>query len=50
MALDGECAPSPWDWVRQQVDTYGATGGAEANDLMGKPIPVVLLEPVDGSR
>ena len=41
MPLTGEYAPSPSDWAREQAEKYEATGGAEANDIMGKPIIVL---------
>ncbi|BEL12318.1 F420H(2)-dependent quinone reductase [Actinoplanes sichuanensis] len=41
MPLTGEYAPSPSDWARDQAEKYEATGGAEANDIMGKPIIVL---------
>ena len=44
MPLTGEYAPSPSDWAREQAEKYEATGGAEANDIMGKPI--ILLTSV----
>ena len=27
MPLEGEYEPSPWDWVREQVEEYEASGG-----------------------
>jgi deazaflavin-dependent oxidoreductase (nitroreductase family) len=41
MPLTGEYAPSTSDWARNQAEKYEATGGAEANDIMGKPIIVL---------
>jgi deazaflavin-dependent oxidoreductase (nitroreductase family) len=41
MPLTGEYVPSPSDWVRQQAETYEATGGAQAGDMRGKPIIVL---------
>lgn len=43
MPLTGEYEPSTWDWVREQVDTYEATGGREANTLRDTGIPVVIV-------
>jgi deazaflavin-dependent oxidoreductase (nitroreductase family) len=34
MNLDGEYEPSPWDWVREQIERYERTGGREANTLI----------------
>jgi F420H(2)-dependent quinone reductase len=41
MPLTGEYAPSTSDWARNQAEKYEASGGAEANDIMGKPIIVL---------
>lgn len=47
MPLTGEYEPSPEKWVRDQVETYEASGGTEALTLRG--VPVVLLTTV-GAR
>lgn len=41
MPLTGEFAPSTAGWARRQVELYEATGGAEGNDLRGRPIIVL---------
>jgi deazaflavin-dependent oxidoreductase (nitroreductase family) len=43
MTLEGEYEPSPWEWVRQQVETYERTGGREANTLLDTGLPVILV-------
>ena len=44
MTLQGEYEPSPADWVREQVETYEATNGREANTLMDHPEwPIVVV-------
>ncbi len=44
MTLDGEYDPSPEKWVRDQVAAYEASGGQEANTLMGHPEwPIVVI-------
>lgn len=44
MTLDGEYEPSPSEWVRNQVETYEATGGREANTLRDHPEwPIVVI-------
>jgi deazaflavin-dependent oxidoreductase (nitroreductase family) len=43
MPLTGEYEPSSWDWVREQVETYERTGGAEANTLRDTGIPIVIV-------
>lgn len=44
MPLEGEYAPSPLDWSREQADKYLESGGTEGTQLQGKP--VVLLTTV----
>jgi deazaflavin-dependent oxidoreductase (nitroreductase family) len=43
MPINGEYEPSTWDWVRDQVALYEASGGEQANTLLdtGRPIIVV---------
>lgn len=43
MALEGEYEPSRWDWVREQVERYEATGGREANTLRDTGLPIIVL-------
>jgi deazaflavin-dependent oxidoreductase (nitroreductase family) len=43
MALTGEYEPSTSAWVREQVETYEATGGREANTLRDTGIPVIIV-------
>jgi deazaflavin-dependent oxidoreductase (nitroreductase family) len=43
MSPQGEYEPSPWSWVRDQVETYERTGGREGNTFMDTGLPVVLL-------
>jgi len=43
MTLDGEYEPSPWEWVREQVETYERTGGSEANTLRDTGLPVIIV-------
>jgi len=47
--LEGEYEPSQWDWVREQVAAYEASGGREANTLRGGSDPIVVITSV-GSR
>jgi len=42
MAND-DYAPSPWEWVRNQVDQYERSGGREANTLLDTGWPVVVI-------
>lgn len=41
MPLTGEYEPSPSEWVRDQVETYERTDGAEGSDLGGIPVIIV---------
>lgn len=41
MPLTGTYAPSSVGWVREQAETYEATGGAEANTFRDRPIVVM---------
>ena len=43
MPLEGEYEPSPSEWVRNQVDTYEATGGREANTLRETGLPIIIV-------
>ncbi len=43
MPLQGEYAPSPWDWVREQVEQYEASNGQRANTLLDTGLPVVII-------
>ena len=35
--------PSPWQWVRDQVETYETTGGREANTLLDTGLPIIIV-------
>ena len=41
--LAGEYAPSPQEWVRDQVEAYERSGGAEANTLLDTAMPIVIV-------
>jgi F420H(2)-dependent quinone reductase len=41
MPLEGDYAPSPWDWAREQAEKYMESGGTDGTELQGKP--VILL-------
>jgi deazaflavin-dependent oxidoreductase (nitroreductase family) len=43
MAAESEYAPSPWEWVRDQVDEYERSGGASGNKLMNTDWAIILL-------
>jgi len=40
---EAEYVPSPWEWVRDQVAEYEASGGTKANTLRESGLPVVIL-------
>ena len=42
-SLDGEYVPSPAAWVREQVEAFEASDGAEANVLRGTNDPIVVI-------
>lgn len=41
MTLTGDYQPSTQQWVRDQVETYERTDGAEGNTIQGRPIVVI---------
>lgn len=43
MPIEGEYVPSPWQWVRDQVDAYESSGGRSANTLGNTDWPVVIV-------
>ena len=46
MPIEGEYEPSTWGWVADQVERYEASGGTEANTLMGTGIPIIVMTTV----
>lgn len=43
MPLEGEYAPSPSQWVRDQVALYESSGGTDGLTLMDTGMPVVVV-------
>jgi F420H(2)-dependent quinone reductase len=43
MTISGDYAPSPAPWVRDQVEAYERSGGAEANTLRETGLPVIIV-------
>jgi deazaflavin-dependent oxidoreductase (nitroreductase family) len=43
VALEGEYVPSPWQWVRDQVEQYERSGGREANTLLDTGLPIIIV-------
>ena len=46
MTLQGTYVPSKADWVREQVEAFEASDGAEANTLRGGTDPIVVITSV----
>lgn len=46
MTLQGEYVPSQWEWVREQVERFEASDGAEANTLRDSGDPIVVITSV----
>ncbi len=46
MALTGTYVPSTSEWVRDQVEAYEASDGAEAGTLPGTSYPIVVVTSV----
>jgi F420H(2)-dependent quinone reductase len=43
MPIDGEYAPSPAEWVRDQVAEYESSGGERGNTLLDTGLPVLIV-------
>jgi deazaflavin-dependent oxidoreductase (nitroreductase family) len=43
MTVRGDYVPSPSEWVRDQVEAYESSGGAQANTLLDTGMPVVIV-------
>lgn len=41
--MSDEYEPSPWDWVREQVETFERTDGREANTLRDTGLPIIVI-------
>src|SRR6478752_701549 len=41
--MQSDYEASPWEWVRDQVETYERTGGREANTLRDTGLPIVVV-------
>ncbi len=50
MPLQGEYAPSPAKWVRDQVATYESSGGMEGTTLRGMPVVVMTMRGVSSGN
>jgi deazaflavin-dependent oxidoreductase (nitroreductase family) len=43
MTIDGDYAPSPRQWVRDQVELYESSGGTQGTTLRETGLPVVVI-------
>lgn len=43
MAVEGDYAPSPQGWVREQVELYESSGGTQGTTLRDTGLPVVII-------
>jgi deazaflavin-dependent oxidoreductase (nitroreductase family) len=43
VTLRGEYEPHPWDWVRNQVETYERSSGREGTTLGDTGLPVIIV-------
>jgi F420H(2)-dependent quinone reductase len=43
MSESSEYAPSPWEWVRNQVEEYEQSGGERGNTLLDTGLPIIVL-------
>lgn len=43
MPIEGEYAPSPRAWVRDQVELYESSGGTQSTTLRDTGLPVVVI-------
>ncbi len=43
MTLEGEYEPSPWEWVRDQVDEYESSGGTRGNTFLDTGLAVIIV-------
>jgi deazaflavin-dependent oxidoreductase (nitroreductase family) len=43
MPIQGEYAPSPAGWVRDQVAAYEGSGGQDANTLRDTGLPIIVV-------
>jgi deazaflavin-dependent oxidoreductase (nitroreductase family) len=43
MPIEGDYEPSPWDWVRDQVEAYERSDGREAGTFADTGLPIVVI-------
>jgi len=50
MTLSGQYAPSPSQWVREQVDEYESSGGTSGTTMRGMPVVIVTSRGVKSGK
>ena len=50
MSLDGEYAPSPAKWVRDQVEKYEGSGGTDGTLMRGMPVVIMTMQGVKSGK
>ena len=43
MPIEGDYEPSPWEWVRDQVDAFESSDGSEAATLWDTGLPIIVV-------
>lgn len=43
MSEPNEYDPSPWDWVRNQVEEYESSAGQSGNTLLDTGLPIIVV-------
>ena len=43
MSEPNDYAPSPWDWVRSQVEEYESSAGQRGNTLLDTGMPIIVV-------
>ncbi|MEL7157099.1 MAG: nitroreductase family deazaflavin-dependent oxidoreductase [Actinomycetota bacterium] len=46
MPIEGDYEPSTWDWVREQVEVYEGSNGAQGNTLRDTGLPIIVMTTV----
>ena len=43
MSEPNDYAPSPWDWVKNQVEEYESSAGESGNTLLDTGLPIIVV-------
>ena len=46
MPIEGDYEPSTWDWVREQVEVYEGSNGAQGATLRDTGLPIIVMTTV----